>query len=951
MQNNDSSDDENDDSYDNLPLRRKNIFDSSGSSVDRSYKQLDDVMRGRLCDPSPVPAIATKALSVTPNNARSIVSPLDDSFDTITGSFSNIDSVRAKQNVSIAFDDSVIVASVRKKDRKRCIIIDSEDESKNETNDSEQNQTNDSEHNKINDSVQNETYDSIQNETDSFIADEIEDTVDSEQSIIIEDSPVKPSEKYGGKFKIKPKSSPSPKLNSFSNTTHSFSSTSDRNTSVLNTSRNSPCKPNLSTSLNVSGMSTDDICNQLKQKKSVLKTVDLSALPDGGQRIKRQVKELETALHSLSVDSNNDESIISVHDVSSSSSRGNTSADISSDTSSRGIIQQKSPSKVMSTVNPNFVYRCEPPTEPTREEIELERLENMKMKVDDLDLLLRQKRMAYQATNLRVLPDGGARMLKEISNIERELMMIHLRMESTTIKKDIKPVYNKSPLEDLNNINIGGGGSSSSQSQAVHYRQPTLPQNAVNALYAADNNYGGRDYGGKLSHAREREMIRVTSDTLEVFQAVHASMPETERLDVEAIVEPAGLKVTLMDHQKRALVWMLWRETQDSPGGILADDMGLGKTLTMLSLILRHRELIEDGTIEDFAMNKLRDSDDSSDEENEEKAHGWLARNRMKKLRKTEGTLIVCPASLIGQWEREAKTRISSRKMSIVVYHGTNRDTNVGRLCQHDLIITTYTVAMKEAFGKGGCKTKYKNADGIPKVFRSDQGSLYQIGWSRIILDEAHVIRNHKSQTAQAMCMLKGGRRWVVTGTPVHNKEMDLFSLIRFLRISPFDDYTCWKHQIQNGSAQGRIRLALVTKAIILRRTKDQLDVNTGKKLVELPEKRVIEHALSLSQEERQIYDRVFTFSRSSLMEYMKTHEQKEMEKEAKTSKKPPPPSLVTPEDFTPTLTLGNMLDSEVKTHHLLVLLLRLRQVCCHPALIKAVSCTIITLVLITFSS
>lgn len=83
------------------------------------------------------------------------------------------------------------------------------------------------------------------------------------------------------------------------------------------------------------------------------------------------------------------------------------------------------------------------------------------------------------------------------------------------------------------------------------------------------------------------------------------------------------------------------------------------------------------------------------------------------------------------------------------------------------MIITTYAVA---------------NVD-----FKKE-GILSRIKWRRIILDEAHTIRNYKSQTAVAVCELSAKSRWALTGTPVHNKELDLYSLLKFLRCSPFDD-------------------------------------------------------------------------------------------------------------------------------------------------------------------
>lgn len=847
-------------------------------------------------------------------------------------------------------DGSVIIKSVKRKTRRAAVILDSEEESENSIcasaffdNSASDVNNFDSRNELVNQSF-NSSLNSSASKSSSLL---FEDNRVETRSVISPSS----SDKYGGKYKIKLKSTQSSKSHPPSSSQASFSASLNKGRSKHNKPDSSINKDNLSSSINVSNMSADDIRDQLKQKQTLLCSVDSSALPDRGERIKRQVADLEASLNSISIQDLSgstehlERSIISMHDVSSSPSQSNASDDVSNSSSSSSqsnasakvsnssFSLRRSLSKSTAAKEVDYVYRYEPPPVESREDMMKGFQAKANNKVVELELLLKQKQDQFRSLNRRTLEDGGSKLQKEIAGIERDLMMTKLRMESTIVKKDPSPVYKQTALENLDHVNI----NSTTESNQLKYQNPSLPQHAIDALYAADNNYGGRDYGGKISHSREREMVRVTSDTINGIQKLHNTMPDTERLDVSLVEQPAGLKVDLMAHQKRALVWMLWREAQETPAGILADDMGLGKTLTMLSLILRHRELVDCGSIQDFALKKIIREEGESDDE-EEKQHGWLARNRMTKLKKTQGTLVVCPASLIGQWEHEVKRRISSRLMSVLVYHGTNRDTNVNRLCQHDLVVTTYTVAMKEAFGKGGCKTKYKNADNVPKVFRSDQGSLYQIGWSRIILDEAHVIRNHKSQTAQAMCMLKGGRRWVVTGTPVQNREMDLFSLIRFLRISPFDDYTCWKHQIQNNSAQGRRRLDLVVKSIMLRRTKDQVDVATGKQLVVLPEKRVVEHTLSLSQEERQIYDRVFAFSQSSLVEYMKTHEQKETEKEAKTSLKPLSHPVVRPEEFTPTLNLGTMLDNGVKTHHLLVLLLRLRQVCCHPALIKSVS-------------
>lgn len=92
---------------------------------------------------------------------------------------------------------------------------------------------------------------------------------------------------------------------------------------------------------------------------------------------------------------------------------------------------------------------------------------------------------------------------------------------------------------------------------------------------------------------------------------------------------------------------------------------------------------------------------------------------------------------------------------------------NIFSIIKNDVVITTYAIAMYE-FGKNS--------------------PIYNIKWRRIILDEAHQVRNFKSQTSKAVCGLAGISRWALTGTPIHNKELDMYALLKFLRCSPFDD-------------------------------------------------------------------------------------------------------------------------------------------------------------------
>lgn len=134
--------------------------------------------------------------------------------------------------------------------------------------------------------------------------------------------------------------------------------------------------------------------------------------------------------------------------------------------------------------------------------------------------------------------------------------------------------------------------------------------------------------------------------------------------------------------------------------------------------------------------------------------------------------------------------------------------------------------------------------------------------WLRVILDEAHNIKNHKTKQAQA-CFAMGDRahsRWCLTGTPLQNNAYEMYSLIHFLAIPPFDNHSVFKEKIgeplqssnQNRVNWGMKRLCLVLSSILLRRTKDaQLN---GKPLLNLPARNVTIMSEEFDNEEEKVF-------------------------------------------------------------------------------------------------
>ncbi|UZP37448.1 hypothetical protein NXS19_005264 [Fusarium pseudograminearum] len=327
---------------------------------------------------------------------------------------------------------------------------------------------------------------------------------------------------------------------------------------------------------------------------------------------------------------------------------------------------------------------------------------------------------------------------------------------------------------------------------------------------------------------------------------------------------PAGLKRPLYPHQDIALAWMKKMESGTNKGGILADDMGLGKTISTLALLLARPATTRPKT-----------------------------------------NLIVAPVALIRQWEEEIATKTkSSHRLSVYVHHG--KRTPIDELLTYDVVLTTY----------GSLSHELKRYE----KFRNENPEEDQIDWNhgspslsfpllhpkakfyRVILDEAQCIKNDKTQGAKACTQLKSTHRWCLTGTPMMNGVLELYSLVKFLKVRPYCKWDDFRQSFgrlfgRKGDTKSTAmrKLQVFLKAIMLRRKKNSL--LDGKPILRLPEKT-----------EDVIYA---TFSPEELDFY------KQLEKNAQV------------------LVNKYIREKSVSKNYsnILVLLLRLRQACCHPHL------------------
>ncbi|PSS24665.1 Helicase-like transcription factor [Actinidia chinensis var. chinensis] len=444
--------------------------------------------------------------------------------------------------------------------------------------------------------------------------------------------------------------------------------------------------------------------------------------------------------------------------------------------------------------------------------------------------------------------------------------------------------------------------------------------------------------GVKLKVKDERMIFRVALQDL--------SQPKTEATPPDGV-----LAVPLLRHQRIALSWMVKKETASlhCSGGILADDQGLGKTISTIALILKERAPSSRACPDSLKQNEivtlnLDEDDDCVSKLDRSKqyvvSNGTSLKGRDTSMqamgRPAAGTLVVCPTSVLRQWADELRNKVTTKaNLSVLVYHGSNRIKDPFELAKYDVVLTTYAIvsmevpkqplvdkdddetgrqeghvvhpmgdslSKKRKYPSSSGKKSLKDKKGMDNaLLESSVRPLAQVGWFRVVLDEAQSIKNHRTQVARACWGLRAKRRWCLSGTPIQNAVDDLYSYFRFLKYDPYAVYKSFcsriKFPINRNPTKGYRKLQAVLKTIMLRRTKGTL--LDGEPIINLPPKSVELKKVEFTKEERDFYCRLEADSRAQFAEYA---------------------------------AAGTVKQNYV---NILLMLLRLRQACDHPLLVR----------------
>ncbi len=273
------------------------------------------------------------------------------------------------------------------------------------------------------------------------------------------------------------------------------------------------------------------------------------------------------------------------------------------------------------------------------------------------------------------------------------------------------------------------------------------------------------------------------------------------QIGVEPVPVPESFAGTLRPYQQRGLDWLTFLQRLGL-GAVLADDMGLGKTIQLLALMAADA--------------------------------GGASASQGDRPDLSGPTLLVCPMSVVGNWQREAAR--FAPDLRVHVHHGAERARGAAfkrAVTTSDLVVTTYALAARDA------------------------AALTQVAWRRVVLDEAQAVKNAATKAATAVRSLPARHRIAVTGTPVENRLADLWSLMEFANPGLLGSAAGFKQRFalpieRHADPDATARLRAVTQPFILRRLKTDRGI-----IADLPEKLEMEVVCAMTREQAALYQSV----------------------------------------------------------------------------------------------
>ena len=268
---------------------------------------------------------------------------------------------------------------------------------------------------------------------------------------------------------------------------------------------------------------------------------------------------------------------------------------------------------------------------------------------------------------------------------------------------------------------------------------------------------------------------------------------------LEPIADPKGLQGKLREYQKRGVSWLHYLESLGL-NGCLADDMGLGKTVQVIARLVQERE-----------------------------------QAKKQKVKQIPPTLLIAPTSVVGNWQKEIEK--FAPQLKAMVHHGGDRsqsNQDFKAACnQCDVVITSFTLA------------------------RKDLKLLETINWQRIVLDEAQNIKNPKAAQTKAILKLEANYRLALTGTPIENRLLDLWSIFNFLNPGYLGKETQFRQSFEvpiqkNNDPISSATLKKLVEPFILRRVKTDQSI-----IKDLPDKVEQKLYCNLTKEQASLYEAV----------------------------------------------------------------------------------------------